>query len=141
MLTVRGHAQIRDLASRVDLGEFASLASIEHSPYLRARETAQLFKEAARLTYPLRTHLGLTPDSDPLSLARELGKHEGNRLLVGHNPLFECLAGILLIGDHTEFYLNFQTAACIALERFADATRAMPYGYWKLCWFIIPAQR
>lgn len=141
MLTERGHSQISDVVARIDPGEFTLLTRIEHSPYRRARETAESFKKAACLTQALDVHQGLTPDKNPFSLACELGTHDGDRLFVGHNPLFERLAGILLVGADIEFHLDFQTAACIALERFAGVTRTMPYGYWKLRWFIIPGHQ
>ncbi|MDR2845519.1 MAG: histidine phosphatase family protein [Puniceicoccales bacterium] len=139
-LTPLGRRQIRDIASKIDASTFARVGAIEHSPLVRARESAELFQLAAGLKLPLRECAHVTPDDDPRYTAQQVLYSGGDRFLIGHNPHFEKLAGLLLGQGQENFFLPvaFGLAACMALECFSPPTRSVPLGYWQLRWFIVP---
>jgi hypothetical protein len=64
------------------------------------------------------------------------GTHD--RLLIGHNPHHELLAGLLLGQGRATVQIGFRQSGLLALERFSPATASAPYGYWQLLWFIVP---
>jgi phosphohistidine phosphatase len=139
-LTAFGHAQILKLVGKLDTAEFAKIKAVEHSPLLRALETAELFRQAAGLGVPMRVCPHIKPDDDPHGTAREVAKSEEDRLLVGHNPHFERLASRLLGRGREELQVAFRLSACMALERYSEPSATVPYGYWQLLWFVAPQQ-
>ncbi|MDR2430366.1 MAG: histidine phosphatase family protein [Puniceicoccales bacterium] len=137
-LTERGHLQIELLARRVDTAEFARVSAVEHSPLVRARETATLFRCLSRLPQPLQACEYLKPEDDPNATARRIVQAGRDRLLVGHNPHFELLAGLLLGQGRVTVQVAFRFATCMALEQFSPPTSQVPLGYWQLRWFVGP---
>lgn len=99
-LTAEGRRKMRRIAAgmrALDL-EFDAIWS---SPYLRARQTAEIVADAFRA----RNRMGLVPELAPDGGARRLlrrlrGKHPpGSQiLLVGHEPYLGELAGLLISG-------------------------------------------
>lgn len=138
-LTEKGFRQIDKLIRHLDTDEFDGVAAIEHSPYIRAVQTAEHFKRRAGLNRPLLLHPHITPEDDAHRTAESLAKGDADRLLVGHNPHHEVLAGILLGQGRVGVQVAFKKASVLALERFAPATKTTPYGYWQLRWFVVPA--
>ncbi|MDR1497079.1 MAG: histidine phosphatase family protein [Puniceicoccales bacterium] len=136
-LTSFGQSQILALVQQLDISEFAKVAAIEHSPFTRACETAELFLNASKLPIPTRPCEYIKPDDDPRWTARKVAESETDRLLVGHNPHFEQLASLLLVQNRAQLQVAFKLSACMALERYSAAA---PYGYWQLLWFTAPQQ-
>lgn len=112
-LTDRGRAEALHAAGHL-LGE--PLDSILVSPYVRARQTAELVHEALGREPALHVVEGITPDDDPrAAMAMLAGRLEGNLLVVTHMPLVGALAGLLMHG-HLQQPLSFNTASLALLE-------------------------
>ncbi|MDR1817261.1 MAG: histidine phosphatase family protein [Puniceicoccales bacterium] len=139
-LTTAGRAQVTELVSRLNLADFAGVKVIEHSPYRRAAETARLFAAAAGLATPLRENTSITPDGDPEAVAAGLLHSTGDRLLVGHNPLYETLANVLLCGRPFSLMTNFLPGSLMEFEFISGPSNSHPLGYWRLAGFTVPAQ-
>ncbi len=99
-LTPEGRRKMRRIAAgmrALDL-EFDALLS---SPYLRARQTAEIAAAAFRAADKLQLADELAPDGDARRLIALLqDKHAAaeNVLLVGHEPYLGHLIGVLLAG-------------------------------------------
>jgi phosphohistidine phosphatase SixA len=139
-LTVFGRAQVPELVGKLDAAEFAKIEAVEHSPLLRALETAELFRQAAGLDTPMCVCPHIKPEDDPRWTAGKVAASEKDRLLVGHNPHFEYLVSLLLTQNLAELQVAFRLAACMALERYSEPSTAAPFGYWQLLWFVAPRQ-
>lgn len=86
------------------------------SPYIRARQTADIFLAQTGYTREPEIASWLTPDSSVKEVVRRLGAHEEqNLLLIGHQPLLGNLAGWLCEGSRSS-HVPFATAslACLA---------------------------
>jgi len=150
-LTGAGAGQIEETARRAGGADFSKITAIEHSPYKRAAESARLFAAAAGITAPLRENPALVPHGNPDAVALDLLDSPCDRLLVGHNPLFETLSNLLLCGKPRDkekaaktrrlsILINFQPGALMTLERFGGPSESHLHGYWQLHGFIVPAQ-
>lgn len=112
-LTARGRREALHAAGHL-LGE--ALEAILVSPYVRARQTAELVHEALGRGPALFTIDGITPDDDPRQALQQLaGRREHNLLVVTHQPLVGALAGLLVHGSLQEA-LPFNTASLALLE-------------------------
>lgn len=137
-LTPKGYAELERMARRLDMECFDGVTRIEHSSYLRAAQSAEHFRKISGLRVPLHMLPGITPDDDVRATAEMLSKGDGDRLLVGHNPHHEALAGVLLGQGRATVQVAFAKAGMLALERFSPPTKTTPYGYWQLKWFVVP---
>ncbi|MGF1485300.1 MAG: histidine phosphatase family protein [Opitutales bacterium] len=138
ILSPKGRQQVRELASFVKKKLLADVTEIRHSPYARACETAELFKEQRKLEAPLVEASGLLPSDDPLETAHELAAFDQDILLVGHNFHIEELASCLLTGKTTEPAVRFKKCGLLCVERAHDPTTNHPFGLWVLRWYIVP---
>lgn len=99
-LTPKGKRQLRQIAGamrNLDL-DFDLILS---SPYMRARQTAEIVAGCLGLQQHLAFSEELTPDGDPKSLIRQLNEWERapeNVLLVGHEPYLSQLVAWLISG-------------------------------------------
>ena len=139
-LTPKGFVQIERMVRRLDMECFDGVARIEHSPYVRAAQSAEHFKKVSGLRVPLHMLPGITPEDDARATAESLAKGSADRLLVGHNPHHETLAGLLLGQGRATVQVAFAKAGMLALERFSPPTKTTPYGYWQLKWFVVPPE-
>jgi phosphohistidine phosphatase len=74
------------------------------SPYLRARQTAEIVIHQFGIERLFRCTEHLEPGGDPQRLMREVANADGspeNVLLVGHEPFLSELISVLLTGDST----------------------------------------
>jgi phosphohistidine phosphatase len=104
------------------------------SPYVRARETAEIAGEVLGLSNAALQSNALLPDSHPETLWDEVRRHQQDPrvMLVGHNPLLsEFLTLLLAAGGHA---IDLKTAglACIDL----GSPGAQPRG--RLVWLLTP---
>lgn len=112
--------------------------AIEHSPLLRSVQTARLVQSAAKVRQPMKVLAGLEPEANPRVTATQLARSRTARLLVGHNPHFSSLVGLLLgLRDGAEG-IHFRKAALVTLERLAGPTARKPYGTWRLKSLVPP---
>lgn len=109
------------------------------SPYVRARETAELLCAGLRPRPKLMVVEALAPGRRPAEVVAAVTRHAAagrgaSRLaLVGHEPdLGELAARLLGAKGHLEFKKG---AACRI-----DVHRAMPDGPGTLRWFLTPRQ-
>jgi phosphohistidine phosphatase len=92
------------------------LGAILCSPYVRARQTAELVAEALSSSLIIEIVPWLTPDvSAREALDCLAARHEGELLLVSHQPLVGELAGLLEHG-HRQQPLPMKTAALAAFD-------------------------
>ncbi len=140
-LTPKGRRQ----AGQAGRGPFAVAAGVaafvEHSGLVRSRQTAELAMLPARVpSGRLRRLAGLAPEDDPAVTARLLARSRGSRLLVGHNPHLASLFA-LLVGARSAEAIRFRKGAMVALERVSRPGRGIPFGRWRLLWFVPPGPR
>jgi phosphohistidine phosphatase len=135
-LTPRGHRQVKALARGVGRVPLAVVRVVEHSPLVRAVQTAEGLRAGAKSKLPLKVLTGLKPEDDPKKTARLLGRSRTSRLLVGHNPHLAGLVGLLL--DLPPEAVKFRKGGLMALERVALPQARRPYGTWRLTWFVVP---
>ncbi|MCS6830913.1 MAG: phosphohistidine phosphatase SixA [Armatimonadota bacterium] len=96
-LTDRGRAKMRDIARGLKvLGVCPNL--ILTSPYVRARQTAEILKDVLNITQPLVFTENLLPLAHPDHLWEELQAYAevDSVALVGHEPNISALANLLL---------------------------------------------
>jgi phosphohistidine phosphatase len=109
----------------------ADVTEVWHSPLVRARETAELLVEGARLKVRLREAAGLYPEDDVATMALALSRHGDSVIIVGHEPYLGTLAGRLL-GIEEGGGVEFKKGAVLCLERIL---RGAP---WTLLWHVHP---
>ena len=110
-LTAHGREQVLHSAARL-IGQ--PLDSILVSPYVRARQTAELVRKTLGFTSGLVTVPWLTPDSEPKFAISKL-PDTGNVLLVSHQPFVGELISLLLHGNLRQPQ-PMQTASLVELE-------------------------
>ena len=86
------------------IGEIRGEYKLLVSPYLRARETADVLKQYKNFTEELIID-SLTPDSDYLEAAKEI---QDNSVVVSHLPLLPYLASYLLTGSPHGVSIEFK---------------------------------
>ncbi|MEG5263148.1 phosphohistidine phosphatase SixA [Pseudomonas sp. JDS28PS106] len=97
-LTAHGRDQVLHSAARL---RGAALVRIIASPYVRARQTAELVRQALDFARPVEIVDWLTPDSDPRGVLAQLDALDGESvLLVSHQPLVGALVGLLAHGSY-----------------------------------------
>lgn len=102
--------------ARLDPGYEAVLVS----PLKRARQTAEPVAEACGFQRPLTETKNLTPGADPGEVLRELARlGPASVLLVGHQPHFGRLFGLLLSG-RSDLEVPMKKAALAAFEASSD---------------------
>lgn len=97
-LTEEGRKRMRAVAkaiAKLDPGYEAVLVS----PFVRSRQTAEPVAEACGFERPLTETKNLAPGADPVEVLHELARlGPASALLVGHQPHFGRLFGLLLSG-------------------------------------------
>jgi phosphohistidine phosphatase len=104
------------------------------SPYIRARETAEIALGVLGLPHAALASNTLLPDSHPETLWDEirLHQHDPQLMLVGHNPLLsEFLALLLSAGAYA---IDLKTAGLACVDVGAAGTQ--PRG--RLVWMLTP---
>lgn len=135
-LSPKGQRQVADLAKGAGRVPLATVPAIEHSPLVRAVRTAQMLRMIAGSPLPLKVLAGLEPAADPLKTAGQLAKTRRDRLVVGHNPHLAAVAEALL--GLPAGGVRLRKAGLLALERTARPTRLLPFGRWRLLWYVVP---
>ena len=108
------------------------------SPYIRARQTADIVAEAFNARDKLRFTENLTPSGDGEQVILEINKrHRKNEniLMVGHEPLLSSLIAILISGDPTLSIVLKKGGLCRLV------TTTLVYGRCaSLEWLLFPSQ-
>jgi phosphohistidine phosphatase len=116
-LTKEGANKMRRAAKGMKALEL-SFDLILSSPYLRARETAEIVADAMAAVKNVEFSNALTPDSDPRVLIEDLTrKHRAKKqvLVVGHEPYLSRLISLLISGD-TRVTIDFKKGALCKLS-------------------------
>ncbi len=116
-LTSKGKQQLRQTAAAMKkMGlRFDRILS---SPYLRAKQTAEIVAESLKLKKRLNFSDALAPDGSPKDLVRQLNELKPapeSVLLVGHEPYLSCLISLLTTG-RMDLALDFKKGGLCKLE-------------------------
>jgi phosphohistidine phosphatase len=102
-LTPKGERRMR-LAAQGMSALGLSFEGIVSSPYLRAKQTADIVAEVLQTPVQVDLSPALAPEGNPCQLIAELKRRDRARqplLLVGHEPYLSHLISILLTGGPT----------------------------------------
>ena len=136
-LTAKGENRLRTAAkamAKLDL----SFDLILSSPFLRAKQTAEIIAKNFKLRKKLACSDDLTPTGNPRLLIQELNQFRPepeNVLLVGHEPYLGKLIALLAAGN-TSLEIDFKKGGLCKLE-----AEFLLYGRCaKLVWLLTPRQ-
>ncbi len=142
ILTQKGRNQVKKLCRYLDKSNFENVVQIWHSPYLRALETAQIFKEQMQLSAPLSETANITPNDNPHEAARMIASIScfgGDLVIVSHNPVLENLCDLILYGQKEGGKTVFRKCALAALTLVEPPSPADEYGIWTLNFLLSPS--
>jgi phosphohistidine phosphatase len=136
-LTPEGKRRLRQIAAamkKMDL-RFDLILS---SPFLRAKQTAEIIAESLKLKKQPGFSDALTPDGNPKALIRQLNELKPvpeNVLLVGHEPYLSCLISLLTTG-RVDLMMDFKKGGLckLEIEKLSHAWCAI------LVWLLMPGQ-
>jgi phosphohistidine phosphatase len=136
-LTPKGRRQLGQIAAAMQsMGLDFSL--ILSSPFLRARQTAEIVAKSLKLNKRLVFSDALMPDGDAKTLIRQLRELQPapeNLLLVGHEPYLSGLAALLISGG-TATHIELKKGGLCKLE-----TGSLRLGRCAtLTWLLTPKQ-
>ena len=103
---------------------------IFHSGKLRARQTAELWREHFPAA-AIADADGLDPTASPDIWAERLARETRDLVLIGHRPHLAHLAGRLLCGDPGREVVNVQNGGIVCLEKSEQGT-------WSVRWVLTP---
>src|SRR5207253_10762292 len=132
-LTKEGQEKTQQIAEAM-LAMDLKFDLILSSPYVRARETAQIVAEELSEEVTFTDHL--VPDANPLELVREINDKKPQRvLLVGHEPDLSRLVSLLVSGD-TEAAIELKKGGVCKLT-----AEKLAFGQCAtLNWLLTPKQ-
>jgi len=116
-LTAKGRRQMRKIAAALDELDL-ELDLILSSPFVSARQTAEIVAGTLKLKKRLKFCNALAVGGDPAILLRQLERLKPvpeNLLLVGHEPGLSRLMSVLLTGD-LRLSVDFKKGALCKLE-------------------------
>jgi phosphohistidine phosphatase len=136
-LTPKGERRLGRIADAMEaMGLTFDL--ILSSPYVRARQTAEIVVDELGLKKKLEFSETLTPDGDAKALIAALNKLDPrpeNVLLVGHEPYLSGLISMLASGD-PDLPIDFKKGGLCKLE-----VESLRYGRCAtLAWLLTPRQ-
>jgi phosphohistidine phosphatase len=105
------------------------------SPWARARQTAEILVEVARVAQPPVPCEPLAEDPDLIRLQDYVGDQQTDAIvaMVGHSPWMEELASILLGGSSTSVRIDFPKSGALGI-----ALEQLQPGAGELSFFIRP---
>jgi phosphohistidine phosphatase len=132
-LTAEGIKRLREILKRARTAS-VDPSVIVTSPYVRARQTAELAAEILGFEEALAPSAALTPMASPVDTWAELRalKGELSVLLVGHEPHMSSFTGFLL--GTPELRVDFKKGAMVRVDMFEMGVR--PRGVLK--WMMAP---
>jgi len=136
-LSAKGENRLRTTARAMAELEL-SLDLILSSPFLRAKQTAEIIARHFKLHKKLVFSDDLTPEGNPRLLIQQLNRvhpEPENVLLVGHEPYLGRLVALLTAGN-TSLDIDFKKGGLCKLE-----VESLLYGRCaKLMWLLAPRQ-
>jgi phosphohistidine phosphatase len=136
-LTPKGKRQLRQIAGAMTkMGLRFDL--ILSSPYLRAKQTAEIVAKSLKLEKRLKFSDALAPDGSLENLIRQLNESKPapeKVLLVGHEPYLSSLISLLTTGRE-DLMMDFKKGGLCKLE-----TGKLSHGRCAtLVWLLTPRQ-
>ncbi len=116
-LTSKGRRRMRQIAEVMSALKL-SFDMILSSPYVRAKQTAEIAAKSLKCRKKLQFTDELTPGGSPKLLIQQLNDlrpKPKNILLVGHEPYLSKLVALLTTGD-TTLEINFKKGGLCKLE-------------------------
>jgi phosphohistidine phosphatase len=136
-LTSEGKRKLRQIADAMGALEL-SFDLILSSPYLRARQTAEIIAESLKERKRLELSDSLTPGGSPrklVDLLNHLQPSPESILLVGHEPYLSSLISLLVAGDASFAVVMKKGGLCKV------STEALKHGRCAaLEWLLTPKQ-
>lgn len=136
-LTPKGKRQLRQIAAAMKNLE-VHLDLILSSPFLRARQTAEMVAQRLGLKQRLAFSDELAPDGNPKALIQQLNELKPaseNILLVGHEPYLSQLVALLISGKAATT-IDLKKGGLCRLE-----TDSLHFGRCTtLAWLLTPKQ-
>ena len=136
-LTPKGRRQMRIAAAAMKKLE-PDFALILSSPFLRAKQTAEIIAAGLKLKKRLKLSNALAPGGQTAILLRQLAREKPvpeRVLLVGHEPDLSRLVSLLITGN-LQLLLDFKKGGLCKLE--VDKLRAGKCA--TLAWLLTPKQ-
>ncbi|MBM3782995.1 MAG: phosphohistidine phosphatase SixA [Acidobacteria bacterium] len=132
-LTPEGSKRLREILKRARTAEVVP-SVIVTSPYVRARQTAEIAADILGYTDPLVPSTALIPMASPVDTWAEVRSLRSvpNLLLVGHEPHMSGMTGFLL--GTPELAVDFKKGALVRIDVFEFGAR--PRGVLK--WMMAP---
>jgi phosphohistidine phosphatase len=136
-LTLKGEERVRGVAEAMEALEL-SFDLILSSPYLRARQTAEIVADKFKARGKLQSSEHLTPEGDAKKLLADLNRIKPapeNVLLSGHEPWLSTLTSTLVFGDGNASVVLKKGGLCkLSAESFKHGRCA------TLEWLLTPRQ-
>ena len=133
-LTDKGEKRMRQIGRGLTALKL-SLDRIVTSPLPRARRTAQIVAQELGLIDKLETSSALSAGTDAESLRDWLRERSEERLMiVGHNPAFSDLVGLLILGEVGKFPFELKKGGLATLS-----THPLSLPHFQLDWTAPPA--
>lgn len=135
-LTIKGRKRMQAVAMRLH-GLIGDVDMIVSSPYLRARQTAEILSQIFFET-EVEEAAELVPHGPPAAVIRWIRAHARGRssvMLVGHEPQLSMLASYLLTGK-TEALIEMKKSAVACFE--LPDVEEMDRGRAELKWLAPP---
>jgi phosphohistidine phosphatase len=136
-LTAKGEGRLREAARAMKALEL-SFDLILSSPYLRAKQTAEIIVKNLQLRKKLAFSDNLIPAGNPRLLIQQLNQFRPepeNVLLVGHEPYLSRFISRLTTGN-TDAAIDLKKGGLCKLE-----VESLHYGCCaKLVWLLTPGQ-
>jgi phosphohistidine phosphatase len=133
-LTEEGRRKLRDTL-KTAAGAGVKLGSIVSSPYLRARQTAEIAKEILGFKDDLLFSEALKPEADPQDLWQEIRSvYRGADcvMFAGHDPFMSRCTAYLL--GTPALMVDFKKGAVVRID--IDQFGVQPRGVLK--WMLVP---
>ena len=133
-LTDQGRSKLRDvLTAAASAGVKPEV--LASSPYVRARQTAEIAKQILAYTDEIHLSHALVPESDPeevWSEIRNLYRGAHSILLSSHEPLMGRCTGFFL--GYTDLLVDFKKGAIVRID--VESFGVQPRGLLK--WMLVP---
>jgi len=132
-LSPKGKRQVSRICNALKGKSLINPSLVWHSPYRRAKETADHLVEGLGLSVPVKTVEGITPFDTPSTIFDPIEQSGENLMVVGHEPHMSGLASLLLSGDPSAGYVVFPKSSILNLTRLKVGKRSTP---WQIAWHI-----
>lgn len=109
-----------------------SLSLVEHSPKLRAKQTAEIFRDILGGNVQCRERSGIKALDDPWPVAEDPDLKK-NIMLVGHLPFMSKLVSCLIFKDPENPVVQFENGGVLCLDRDGES------GAWLIQWTLYPS--